>query len=103
MQPKARGGQHHARVYHELPSANLLAVVDAGSGAVRPVGAPQLYNGVNGAPDGVHVLTQTLRPPFSHAVTYQRFGYDVDVLDVTTGKRTRIASLPLAERVPVRQ
>ncbi len=78
-----------------------LAVVEAGSGEVRAVGAPQLYNGVNGAPDGVHVLTQTLKPPFSHAVTYQRFGYDVDVLDVTTGKRTRIASLPLAERVPV--
>ncbi|WP_305804869.1 prolyl oligopeptidase family serine peptidase [Stenotrophomonas sp. YIM B06876] len=79
-----------------------LAVVDAGSGKVREIGAPQLFNGISAAPDGVHVLTETIRPPFSHAVTYQRFAYDVDVLDLDSGKRLQIASLPLAERVPIR-
>ncbi|MEO8811168.1 MAG: prolyl oligopeptidase family serine peptidase [Rhodanobacter sp.] len=79
-----------------------LAVVDAGSGKVRKVGAPQVFNDVNGAPDGVHVLTETLLPPFSHAVTYQRFAHAVGVLDLASGKSTPIASLPLAERVPVR-
>jgi len=78
-----------------------LAVVDVEARTLRRVGAPQLYNAVNGAPDGVHVLTEIIKPPFSHAVTYQRFGYDVDVLDVDSGQSVRIASLPLAERVPV--
>lgn len=81
--------------------ASQLAVVDAGSGNVRPVGAPALYNGVNGAPDGVHVLTEAIKPPFSHAVTYQRFAHDVAVLDVAANTSTPIASLPLADRVPV--
>ncbi len=78
-----------------------LAVVDVGAGSVRAVGAPALYNAVNGAPDGTHVLTETIKPPFSHAVTYQRFPYDVAVLDVGSGRSTAIASLPLADRVPV--
>lgn len=78
-----------------------LAVVDADNGSVRPVGAPALYNAVNGAPDGVHVLAETLKPPFSHAVTYQRFAFDVAVLDLASGRSTAIASLPLADRVPI--
>lgn len=78
-----------------------LAVVDAVAGTVRNVGAPAIYNGVEGAPDGIHVLTEAIKPPFSHAVTYQRFAHDVAVLDVQTGKSTPIASLPLADRVPV--
>ncbi len=82
--------------------ASQLAVVDADSGSVRPVGAPALYNGVGAAPDGVHVLTEAIKPPFSHAVTYQRFAHDVAVLDVTANTSTPIASLPLADRVPVR-
>ena len=81
--------------------ASQLAVVDVGSGNVRPVGASGLYNSVNGAPDGVHVLTATIKPPFSHAVTYQRFAQDVAVLDVSANTSTPIASLPLADRVPV--
>ncbi|MFT3896985.1 MAG: prolyl oligopeptidase family serine peptidase [Thermomonas sp.] len=81
--------------------ASQLALVDAASGSVRNVGAPAIYYQVNGAPDGVHVLTQALKPPFSHAVTYQRFAHDVAVLDVSNGTSTAIASLPLADRVPV--
>jgi len=81
--------------------ASQLAVIEAGSGNVRPVGAPALYNGVNAAPDGVHVLTEAIKPPFSHAVTYQRFAHDVAVLDVAANTSTPIASLPLADRVPV--
>ncbi|HBS62023.1 MULTISPECIES: prolyl oligopeptidase family serine peptidase [Stenotrophomonas] len=78
-----------------------LAVVDAKAGSVRPIGAPALYNDVTAAPDGVHVLTETLKAPFSHAVTYQRFANDVAVLDLGSGRSTPVASLPLADRVPV--
>jgi len=81
--------------------ASQLAVVDATAGSVRAIGAPALYNEVNAAPDGVHVLTETLKAPFSHAVTYQRFANDVAVVDLGTGRSTPIASLPLADRVPV--
>ena len=78
-----------------------LAVVDVAAGSVRNVGAPALYNDISAAPDGVHVLTETLKAPFSHAVTYQRFANDVAVLDLGDGRTTPIASLPLTDRVPV--
>ncbi|WMJ69693.1 prolyl oligopeptidase family serine peptidase [Stenotrophomonas sp. 24(2023)] len=81
--------------------ASQLAVVDTIHGTVRPVGPVAIYNDVNAAPDGVHVLTESIKPPFSHAVTYQRFANDVAVLDTTTGRTSAIASLPLADRVPV--
>lgn len=81
--------------------ASQLAVVDAVAGSVRRVGAPALYNDVNAAPDGVHALVETLKPPFSHAVTYQRFAHDIAVLDLGSGRSTAVASLPLADRVPV--
>ena len=82
--------------------ASQLAVVEVGSDRVHPVGTPALYNRVDTAPDGVHVLTEAIKPPFSHAVTYQRFAHDVAVLDVAANTTTPIASLPLADRVPVR-
>ncbi|HAL24047.1 MAG TPA: S9 family peptidase [Stenotrophomonas sp.] len=81
--------------------ASQLAVVETASGQVRPVGSAAIFNDVSAAPDGVHVLTESIKPPFSHAVTYQRFANDVAVLDITSGKSTAIASLPLADRVPV--
>ncbi|WP_430388302.1 S9 family peptidase [Dyella sp. 20L07] len=78
-----------------------LAVVDADSGRVRPIGKAGVIAGVSGAPDGVHVLVETLKKPYSYVTTYQRFAHDVTVVDVSTGQSVTIASLPVADRVPV--
>ncbi|MCT6999951.1 hypothetical protein, partial [Salmonella enterica] len=40
--------------------------------------------------------------PYSYVTTYERFARDVSVLDVQTGQSAPIASLPVADRVPVR-
>ncbi|URX61613.1 prolyl oligopeptidase family serine peptidase [Luteibacter anthropi] len=82
-------------------ATSQLAVVDAASGKVRPVGKPAVYSFVSGAPDGVHVLVEALKKPYSYVTTYERFAHDVSVLDTGTGKYTAIASLPVADRVPV--
>ncbi|WP_199097005.1 prolyl oligopeptidase family serine peptidase [Dyella sp. ASV21] len=79
-----------------------LAVVDAASGQAHAVGKPGVLAGVSGAPDGEHVLVETLKKPYSYVTTYERFARDVSVLDVRTGQSTPIASLPVADRVPVR-
>lgn len=79
-----------------------LAVVDAASGKVKAVGKPGVLAGVSGAPDGEHVLVETLKKPYSYVTTYERFARDVSVLDVRSGQSTTIASLPVADRVPVR-
>ena len=79
-----------------------LAVVDVASGKVRGIGKAGALGDVDVAPDGRHVLVETLKRPYSYVTTWQRFARDVDVVDVETGKSVRVASLPAAERVPVR-
>ncbi len=78
-----------------------LAVVDVASGTVKRVGKPALYTNVQAAPDGVHVLAESLQRPYSYAVTYQRFAHEVAVLDVVHNTEHIVASLPVADRVPV--
>jgi len=78
-----------------------LTVVDIAVGSSRDVGQPAIYNNVDSAPDGVHVLTEAITPPFSHAVTYGRFAHAVAVLDIDHNTSVAIASLPLADRVPI--
>jgi len=81
--------------------AAQLAVVDAVSGAVKDVAAPAIYTDLAVAPDGVHVLAQRIKRPYSYVVTYDRFPYDAVVLDLVHGTEHVVASLPLADRVPV--
>ncbi|RDI97785.1 S9 family peptidase [Dyella solisilvae] len=82
--------------------AAQLAVVDAASGQTRVIGKPGVIDGVAAAPDGEHVLVETLKKPYSYVTTYERFARDVSVLDARTGQSTPITSLPVADRVPVR-
>ena len=52
------------------------------------------------SPDGGHILVTSLRKPYSHAVTYERFAHDVEVWD-RAGHATPLAQLPVADHVPI--
>lgn len=93
-------GPHDEELF-DYYGASQLAIVDFASGSVKPVGKPALYTGVEAAPDGVHVLAERIKRPYSYAVTYERFAYDAVVLDLAHGTEHIVASLPLADRVPV--
>jgi dipeptidyl aminopeptidase/acylaminoacyl peptidase len=85
-------------------AASQLAFVDAGSGAVTPVGKPANYLFLNPAPDGVHILVSAIHKPYSYLMTYARFPREVEVWDVSNRANVTthtVASLPLADRVPV--
>ncbi|GAB6196350.1 S9 family peptidase [Lysobacter xanthus] len=82
-------------------ATSQLARVDVASGRVTPIGAPGVHTTVDVAPDGRHVLVETLKRPYSYVTTYSRFARDVAVLDLQTGERHVVASLPVADRVPV--
>jgi len=84
----------------EYYGTSQLALIDAASGAVTPVGAPAVLTDVELAPDGDHILVTSIRKPYSYAVTYARFAYDVEVWD-RAGKVTPLAKLPVAEHVPI--
>lgn len=86
-----------------------LALVDAASGKITPVGMPGLYEELDVAPDGRHAVVTEIRPPYSYVTTFDRFPKQIDIWDLSkgTGKGANpvvreIAALPLADRVPNR-
>ncbi len=85
-------------------AASQLALVDAASGAITSVGKPANYESLAPAPDGQHVLVTAIHKPYSYVTTYDRFPMEVEVWNVSEPSRVSvktIASLPLADRVPI--
>jgi dipeptidyl aminopeptidase/acylaminoacyl peptidase len=81
-----------------------LAFVDAATSAVTPLGKPANYYEIDAAPDGQRVLVSAIHKPYSYVTTYNRFPNDVEVWDISNRANVTtktIASLPLADRVPI--
>jgi dipeptidyl aminopeptidase/acylaminoacyl peptidase len=94
----------HDEDLFEYYSASQLAFVDAASGVIKFLGKPDRYELLQVAPDGLHLLVSTTHKPYSYVTTYERFPQEVSVWD--TSKRSgvvvhQVASLPLADRVPI--
>jgi len=81
--------------------ASQLAFVDAATGAVTPTGKVGAYDDVDAAPDGQHILVTSIHRPYSYVTTFDRFARDVDVWDRSGAVAHRVATLPLADRVPI--
>ncbi len=97
------GNTHDEEVF-DYYAASQLALVDASTLAITPVGKEANYETVLPAPDGRHVLTTAIHRPYSYVTTYDRFPQEVEVWDLSTLSnvtRHSVASLPLADRVPV--
>jgi len=85
-------------------AAAQLALVNIITGAVVPIGKVANYDALDPAPDGHHVLVTSLHKPYSYVTTYERFPREVEVWDVSTPAHITshtVASLPLADRVPI--
>jgi dipeptidyl aminopeptidase/acylaminoacyl peptidase len=82
-----------------------LALVSTATSAVTPVGKPGNYESLDPAPDGRHILVTAIHKPYSYVTTYDRFPNEVEVWDVSDRSHVAVhtmASLPLADRVPIR-
>ncbi len=77
-----------------------LAFVDAATGAVTKLGKPAILDDVDLAPDGEHVRVAIIHKPYSYVTTYDHFAHDVAIWD-RQGNAHLVASIPLADRVPV--
>jgi dipeptidyl aminopeptidase/acylaminoacyl peptidase len=82
-------------------ATSQLAFVDAGSGAITPLGDPAIITRVDPSPDGENLLVTSIHKPYSYVTTYPNFAHDVEVWD-RAGRKTRtLAKLPLTDRVPI--
>jgi dipeptidyl aminopeptidase/acylaminoacyl peptidase len=97
------GNKHDEDVFDYF-AASQLALVDAATAAITPLGKPANYESLAPAPDGQHILVTAIHKPYSYVTTYDRFPQEVEVWDVSDRSRVAahtIASLPLADRVPI--
>ncbi len=85
-------------------AASQLAFVDTATSMITPIGKPANYESLDPAPDGKHILVTAIHKPYSYVTTSDRFPREVEVWDVSQRSRVvphTIASLPLADRVPI--
>lgn len=94
----------HDEALFDYYMASQMALVDIESLAVQPIGQADLYMASRASPDGNYIFTTAIRQPYSYNASYARFPYDAiiwDLSDLASIKTRTVASLPLAERVPV--
>jgi dipeptidyl aminopeptidase/acylaminoacyl peptidase len=85
-------------------AVSQLALVNVNTGAITPIGKQANYESLSPAPDGTHILVSAIHKPYSYITTYDRFPKEVEVWDVSQPTNISvhtIASLPLADRVPI--
>jgi len=90
----------HDEALFEYYGTSLLAIVDAATGARRPVGAAGLYERAEMSPNGEYVLVTRLKRPFSRLVPAEDFAKDVEIWNRRGDVVRRIADLPIADSVP---
>ena len=91
----------HDEALFEYHMTSAMAVVDPGSNAIRAVGEPAPYRTPQSSPDGKYLLVTRLVEPWSHDVAWWRFAHEVEVWDPAGEKVATVASLPLADEVPI--
>jgi len=95
----------HDEALFDHYAGTQLATVDTAALKVTPLGKPGIYDGLGMAPDGRHLLVETIHRPYSYVTTYDRFPHKIEVWDVTQRAKIdvhEVADLPLADRVPIR-
>jgi len=82
-------------------TTSQLALVDATTGGVTPVGAPGIFLGSDPAPGGRLLLIERVVRPFSYQVPARAFPQEVEIWTLSGERVTTLASIPPAENVPV--
>ena len=94
----------HDEALFDHYGSTQLALVDAVRLAVQPLGSPAIVDALEPAPGGHHLLVAKIHRPYSYVTTYERFPSDVEVWTLSghaLAKVAKLASLPLADRVPI--
>jgi dipeptidyl aminopeptidase/acylaminoacyl peptidase len=91
----------HDDVLFEYYATSELVVVDPETGKLETLGEPAVYASADFSPDGRFLLVERMVGPWSHAVPWWRFASELEVWDTDGKSVASIASLPLADEVPI--
>jgi dipeptidyl aminopeptidase/acylaminoacyl peptidase len=78
-----------------------LAYLDAATGKLTPLGSPGIFTIFRPSPDGKHLMVSRLHRPYSYQLPANSFPAEVEIWDRAAKVEYKIASLPLADRVPL--
>ncbi|HIG88116.1 MAG TPA: S9 family peptidase [Planctomycetes bacterium] len=91
----------HDEALFEYYATSELNRIDLSNGQRTPVGSPALYSSFSSSPDGGHLLVTTIQRPFSYLMPAYLFGQNVEVWDAEGQIEKRVASIPIAEGIPL--
>jgi len=83
--------------YYATAQLNLL---DTQTGKLTPLGQPAIYEELDPAPDGQHILVERIHRPYSYLHTLDRFPREVEVWDRSGKVVHKLTSQPLADQIP---
>jgi len=78
-----------------------LVVMDPAGKVMNVLAEPGPWAGAEFSPDGRYLLVERLLKPWSHAVPWWRFAHTIEVRDADGKPVATVASLPLADAVPI--
>jgi dipeptidyl aminopeptidase/acylaminoacyl peptidase len=78
-----------------------LVLVQATGNRLERVGKPGIFRAVEPSPDGNHLLVVTNHRPYSYLHNSSAFPREVEIWDRLGNTQFKLASLPLADQVPI--
>ena len=94
------GSAHDEDLFDYYATAQL-ALVDALTFTVKPLGKPGIFDQVDSSPDGAHFLVASLEHPYSYLLPADGFPKNVEVWNRTGKVEYHLASLPMEDHVPM--
>src|SRR5262249_37590572 len=91
----------HDEALFDYYATAQLALVNIDTGKITPVGPPAIFGTVDPAPDGQHILVARLHAPYSSRHPASAFPKEIEVWDRPGKMVHKVASLPLADQVPI--
>jgi dipeptidyl aminopeptidase/acylaminoacyl peptidase len=91
----------HDEALFEYYAASQLALVDTATAGVTPLGKPGIFALADPSPDGNLFLVARNHKPYSYILTAGAFPREVEVWDRAGKLVHKLASLPLADQVPI--
>jgi len=91
----------HDEDLFEYYAAAQLALIDTATLKTTPIGAPAIFETAQVSPDGNHLMVARVHRPFSYLHPVYDFPVDVEVWSRAGVREYAVASLPLADRVPI--
>lgn len=91
----------HDEDLFEYYATSQLALVDSATAKITETGDPAIFDFLDSAPDGKHILVARTHRPFSYLYPNGAFPKEVEVRDLKGKVVYKLASQPMLDQIPI--